>query len=40
MERDCDKIQEERARCSNLRLVGLPEKTDGTDMQFSGKLAP
>ena len=31
--------QEDRARRSNLRLIGLPEKTEGPDVQFSGKLA-
>lgn len=32
--------QEDRARRSNLRLVGLPEKAEGIDMQFSRKLPP
>ena len=31
--------QEDRGRVSKLRLVGLPEKTEGPDMQLFGKLA-
>ena len=34
-----NKIQDQEARRSNLRLIGLPEKTEGPDVQFSGKLA-
>lgn len=32
--------QEDRSRRSNLRLLGLPEKAEGPDVQFPGKLSP